>query len=97
MADTLTPRTEALAFRIWQFANPRGWDCSAIEIAEHLDLSTNVVVGICAAKGWHNRLRRKTAGRMPGGFHSGTQVAGFGPEFHDVIDRYRAVAPGEGE
>lgn len=51
------PRTEALAYRIWAYASPRGWDVTGKDIAEALDLSFGVVGMVLQAKGWHNRTR----------------------------------------
>ena len=54
----MSPYTEALAFRIWQYANPRGWDCTVGEIAEALDMHPSPVGRVCAMRGWHVRLRK---------------------------------------
>jgi hypothetical protein len=47
----------ALAYRIWAYAEPKGWDCTAREIAEALGVSRETVGGICQRKGWTQRLR----------------------------------------
>ena len=54
----MSPRMEAMAFRIWQYANPRGWDCTVGEIAEALDMHPIPVGRVCAMRGWHVRLRK---------------------------------------
>ena len=54
----MSPRVEAMAFRIWQYANPRGWDCTVGEIAEALDMHPIPVGRVCAMRGWHVRLRK---------------------------------------
>jgi hypothetical protein len=53
----LSPRAEALAFRVWQFAEPLGWDCTVGEIAAAIDVDPRLVGRVCAAKGWASRLR----------------------------------------
>jgi hypothetical protein len=53
----MTPRQQATAFRIWQFANARGWDCTAAEIGEALDMSASSVATFCVYRGWNGRLR----------------------------------------
>ena len=52
-----SPKTEALAFRIWAHCQPLGWDTDVREIADHLGVSFQQVAGICRSKGWSNRLR----------------------------------------
>lgn len=54
----MSPYTEAMAFRIWQYANPRGWDCTVGEIAEALDMHPSPVGRVCVMRGWHVRLRK---------------------------------------
>lgn len=53
----MTPRSEALAFRIWQYADPLGWDCTTGEVAEAIGVSTARVARVCRMKGWKRRLR----------------------------------------
>lgn len=53
----MKPRSEAIAFMIWAYANPLDWDCTVQEIAAHLDQSTKRVAAICRWKGWTSRLR----------------------------------------
>jgi hypothetical protein len=57
----MTPRSEALAFRIWAYANPLGWDCSAKDIAEALGETWHRVVKVLQLKGWSHRIRRDSA------------------------------------
>jgi hypothetical protein len=59
-----SPRTEALAFRIWAYATPRGWDCTATEIADHLETSYRTVSVIARLKGWSSRLRSLGVGEV---------------------------------
>lgn len=53
----MSARTEAIAFRIWQFCEPREWDCTLREIADALGLGVQVANGVCKRKGWLRRLR----------------------------------------
>ena len=62
----LSPRTEALAFRVWQVANPRGWDMTAGEIAEALGVSWQTVNRVCQLKGWLTRIRKAAPGAEEG-------------------------------
>ena len=54
----MSPRMEAMAFRIWQYANPRGWDCTVGEIAAALEMQPSPIGRVCAMRGWHTRLRK---------------------------------------
>lgn len=53
----MSPATEALAFRIWAYASPRGWDVTAWDIAQALDESIQRVQYAITAKGWRERVR----------------------------------------
>jgi hypothetical protein len=57
MVAQMTPRQQATAFRIWSYANARGWDCTAAEIGEALDMSASSVATFCVHRGWNGRLR----------------------------------------
>ena len=48
---------EALAYRIWCSANPRGWDCLMSEVASDIGVPTRVVSATCTVKGWGGRFR----------------------------------------
>jgi hypothetical protein len=58
----MTPRAMALAYRIWCYAEPLGWDCTVREIAEALGVGNRAVSHMAEVKGWTNRFR----GRMDG-------------------------------
>lgn len=58
-----SPKAEAAAYRIWCYAEPRGWNVSVTEIAEALDESPKRVGSICNHRGWLSRMRRDTPGR----------------------------------
>ena len=60
----MNPRTEALAFRIWQYCEPKGWDCDLVEIAEALDEPVGRVRGCCIAKQWMTKVRKRTHSRF---------------------------------
>jgi hypothetical protein len=53
----MTPRTQALAYRIWGYCDPREWDCTYNEIADALDVSVKRVGKVVQLKGWASRLR----------------------------------------
>ncbi len=53
----MTPRTQALAYRIWAFATPKGWNVTAYDIAEALEVEVARVHYILAEKGWNARTR----------------------------------------
>jgi len=53
----LSPRSETLAFRIWSYAGPRGWDLTLQELADGLGETMEKVRSICMLKRWGGRLR----------------------------------------
>lgn len=53
----LPPRSEALAYRIWAYANPLGWDCTLSELSEALDAKFASVRVVVSMKGWAGRIR----------------------------------------
>jgi len=57
----MTPRSEAIAYRIWAYANPRGWNCTCGEIADELRVSPHSVGTIVKLKGWIGRVRESEA------------------------------------
>ncbi len=68
----MTPRTMALAYRIWAYATPREWDVSVKEVAEALGVSWQHVNLICAKRGWNARMRKDTT-------DAGLQIGRFTP------------------
>lgn len=48
--------TETTAFRIWQYAAPREWNCPLSEVAEALHLPLGTARNVVRYKGWHNRF-----------------------------------------
>ena len=57
----LSPRSQALAYRIWGHCEPIGWNCTCGEIAEALGEDVKRVGVVAHHKGWNNRLRRSGA------------------------------------
>ena len=55
----MTPRTEAIAYRIWAYCEPRGWDCTLTEIAYELNESVNRIRAVCQQRGWLYRVRKE--------------------------------------
>jgi hypothetical protein len=60
----MRPESEALAYRIWAYCEPRGWDVTRSEIAEALGESWHRINRVTVVKGWNRRLRGKNAGFM---------------------------------
>lgn len=50
------PHIEALAFRIWQVAEPRDWSLSLTELSAMLGEEVAELRGVCRRKGWIGRL-----------------------------------------
>lgn len=50
-------RQQGIAFLIWRYADPRGWNVTYGEVAEHLQLSHQEIATISRVKGWANRFR----------------------------------------
>jgi hypothetical protein len=54
----MTPRQQALAYRIYCHCAPIGWNCTMAEAARALGASLGAVRMAVIAKGWTHRLRR---------------------------------------
>lgn len=50
--ENMVLKRKANAFRIWRLASSVDWDCTAIEIAEELNLTPETVHRICKLRGW---------------------------------------------
>ena len=87
----MTPRTEALAFRIWQYANPRGWDCTAGEVGDAIGSSPMQVGIACSAKGWGTRLRAHRTYHSPVSPYADYSIL-VGEATHRAVDEARAKA-----
>jgi len=55
----MTPRQQALAFRIWQYCDPREWNVTHKDVADALGVSVAMVSRICRMQkdDWSHRLR----------------------------------------
>jgi hypothetical protein len=54
----MSPQAEALAYRIWAYANPLGWDCTATEVADAIRSTPRAVAKVASLKGWTARFRK---------------------------------------
>lgn len=52
-----SPRTEALAYRIWAAAEPLGWNVTTAELAAALDEDVRRVRAVLVYKKWSSRVR----------------------------------------
>lgn len=50
-------KLEVLAFRIYQYAHPKGWDCLMSDVADALNVSLSSVRYVSTVKGWNSRFR----------------------------------------
>lgn len=85
----LSPRSEALAYRIWGYCEPRGWNVLASEIAEALDEGVQRVSRILQAKDWQQRLRSTPP-------HPGAEYRGSADFHTNVADVAASLGAGEG-
>ena len=56
----MTPRSEALAFRMWAYCEPREWDCTVSEVADALGVTPQRLGHIIREKRWTGRLRTES-------------------------------------
>jgi hypothetical protein len=92
MTRAFNPVSAALAFRIWQYAQPIGWDCTVAEIAAELREPVQRVGRICSARGWNYKLRRPS---VIGIGYTGSGSApghGFDELRSSTLSRYRRLA-----
>jgi hypothetical protein len=65
----MTPRVEAIAYRIRAICVECGWNITVGELAEELNLSYATVRNVLLAKSWHGRVRpafsRNLYGKRP--------------------------------
>ena len=57
----MTPHMEAIAFRIWQVAEPKGWDLTVSEAARCAGMHFQSAFRAVKAKGWLTRFRTTEA------------------------------------
>jgi len=53
----MTPRGHTIAYQIWAYANPRGWDCTSNEVADALGLDRRAVARVAGLQKWTERFR----------------------------------------
>lgn len=84
----MSPQSEALAFRIWAYAEPFGWNVTASQIADALGVSYQRIAGICRRKGWLGRLR---APMSRGPVRPGIEGSIFGSQIMEERDGISAL------
>tara|TARA_R110000737_G_scaffold139488_5_gene170312 strand:- start:3 stop:254 length:252 start_codon:yes stop_codon:yes gene_type:complete len=57
----MNPKTEALAFRIWQHCEPLGWDITLADCAKQMGERLGSVRRVVVVKDWGNRFRAKAS------------------------------------
>jgi hypothetical protein len=75
---TVSAKTMALRFRIWAYANPRGWDVTMQDIADALgEGMARVRSCIANTPGWAGRVRWATDGvQWMTSYQAGAERAG---------------------
>lgn len=87
----MSARSDALAFRIWQIAEPLGWDCTVREIADDLGESWHRVHHICFHRRWTELLRKSSAydtkynSSVYDPMHGLTDLAGMGMSRREAL------------
>jgi hypothetical protein len=76
-------RIAAIKFRIWQYAQPKGWDTTVPEVAEALDLPAAVVGQVVRCAGWRERFR-VNMNRVS--IRQSSTVCLIGEEFREAFD-----------
>lgn len=76
----MTPRSEALAYRIWAYAEPKGWDVSILELSIALDEHHGHIGRVCSAKDWTHRFRAS----------EGSGAGPFGTSTYHIRGMYNA-------
>lgn len=82
----MTPANEALAYRIWAFCEPLGWNVSVKDIAEEMGCSWQRARTICQHRRWLNRLR-KDADKE---YAHKARTSGFVERQLDALNRWSA-------
>ena len=54
---TVSPKTQALRYRIWAYANPRGWDVTYNEVADAIGEPVRSVASVIQHAKWASRMR----------------------------------------
>lgn len=60
-----TPKAEALAYRIWGYAEPRGWNVTLADICRHTGEREARCRGVMLHRGWLSRIRSGAGGAAP--------------------------------
>lgn len=68
---SMSIKAQALAFRVWQVAEPIGWDCTTQDVARAVGVYHLQVCKVVKAKGWQSRFRSTT--RQHGGYATGQE------------------------
>lgn len=71
----MNPRIETIAFRIWQYADPREWNVTVQEVADALDLPMTAVRNLCAKRNWSNRMRPMSTAYIDVPLRAGSDAA----------------------
>lgn len=53
---TLSPASQALAYRIWGYCNPLGWGQTSADVAQALDETPQRISAIVRRKNWQERF-----------------------------------------
>ena len=61
--ERLSPRSAALAYRIWAYCEPKGWDLTILEAADALDVKWQSLARVVGLKGWQSRFRASAGSR----------------------------------
>ena len=56
----MSPKAQAIAYRLWAYATPRGWDCTVTEAADALGVTRQAIAAVARCKGWGERFRSST-------------------------------------
>jgi hypothetical protein len=86
----MNPRTMALRYRIWAHAAPRGWNCTAAEIAEALGETQQRVSRALVVAKWNSRVRVGSIARGPD--NSYRRDVGSSSDVDGTISAGRAIA-----
>jgi hypothetical protein len=53
----MTPRAQSIAFQIWRYCEPLGWNVTLQELADETNTTKARIGRILKAKKWHTRIR----------------------------------------
>ncbi|VDS07555.1 hypothetical protein PARHAE_00732 [Paracoccus haematequi] len=76
MSARLSPRSQTIAFRAWQWCEAFGWEHTLAEIAGAIDESHNAVRAVFVLKGWMGRVRKVSPDYAGGLYHRPTFIPG---------------------